>query len=119
MNTKIGLYFQLEMDDPKDTFSLMKLALNRLEQLENEGVEIEHLELRLHESPFPHTKMQAYIKLDGSGRTFIDSEISSRWDDAFTTTFDRIQDQFRSLNPRVTSKPLREAQTFNLVSMAH
>lgn len=119
MNTKIGLYFQLEMNDPKDTFALMKLAVNRLEQLENEGVDVEHLELRLSESSSLQIKKQVYIKLDGSGRTFIDSETSSRWDDAFITAFDRIEDQFRSLNPRVMRQPLREFQIFNAMNVVH
>lgn len=96
MKNKMGIYFQLEMNDPKDTFSLMKLAVNRLEQLQDEGIKIEYLELRLHKSPFHQTKKQAYIKLDGNGSTFIDSGTSSRWDDAFITTFDRIHDQLRN-----------------------
>lgn len=118
MSTKIGLYFQLEMNDPRDTFPLMKLALKRLEKLENEGVNVEYLELRLTESHQGPTNKQASIKLDGDGRTFIDSEVSTHWDDAFTVTFDRIQNQFSSLKPQIKQKALEKLQDFNVVRVA-
>lgn len=91
MCTKFGLYFQMEVGDPKSSLSLIELALDRLKGLEQKKMDIEYFEVRLARlGTLPQNK-QVSIKLDGQGHTFIDSEVSSRWDDAFLNAFDKIQ----------------------------
>lgn len=118
MSTKIGLYFQLEMQDSKDTFTLIKMALNRLEKLKDEGVAVEYLELRLTDSQYGKFKKQAFVKLDGNGRTVIDSETSTRWQDAFSIPFDRIGEQFRSLNTDLPKVTRDQFQAYNAINVA-
>ncbi|GAA4312448.1 hypothetical protein [Compostibacter hankyongensis] len=96
MQEKIGLYFQLEIEDPRASLSLVKLALDRLSQLKKGDMQVEYFELRLHRIAGRQKDKQAYIKLDGEGHTYIDLDTSSRWDDAFMNAFDRIRDRFRS-----------------------
>jgi hypothetical protein len=92
MNTKIGLYFQVEIGDPIASLSLINLALQRLEQLGKRNVPVEYFELRLNGTgPNKH----AYVKMDGGGKTCTDSGTSSRWDDAFLNAFDKVRDQLQ------------------------
>jgi hypothetical protein len=93
MCNTLGLYFQMEVGDPKSSLSLIELALDRLKALEQKKMEFEYFELRLSKLGDAPQNKQVSIKLDGEGHTFIDSETSSRWDDAFLNAFDRIQDQ--------------------------
>lgn len=93
---KIGLYFQLESQDHGESLSMARMALNRLAQLEDEGVALHYFEMRYKDLVDSQRPKQIYIKLDGDERTFIEYEASSRWDEAFIKAFDRIHDQLRS-----------------------
>lgn len=106
-NKKTGMYFQLEMNDPSDHFSLAKLAVKKLHQFEGAGMHVEYLELRFDESPLDSSEKKAYIKIDCRGRTFIFSESYSRWYDVLTAAFDHVQDYCRS---EETSTELRYQQ---------
>lgn len=106
MKGKIGLYFQLETVDRGTSLSMVRLALDRLEQLERNHVDVEYFELRLSQNG---KHKHAQIKLDGQGHTFIHSGTAFRWDEAFTDTFDLIQDQFKVPNdPVLTENPLQK-----------
>ncbi len=96
MKKKIGLYFQLEAKDNKESLSIVKQALNRLNQLEDEGVDVQYFELRVNKFNGLSDTNVVSMKLDGNGRTFIESESGYRWDDAFINAFDRIHDHTRT-----------------------
>lgn len=95
MNSKIGLYFQVEAADRTASLSLINLALQRLEQLEKKKVQVEYFELRLNKEGREGSDKHAYVKVDGAGKTCIDSGTSSRWDDAFMSAFDKVRDQLQ------------------------
>lgn len=95
MKRKMGMYFQLEADDNKESLSIVKQALNRLGQLEDEGVEVQYFELRVKKSKELQGANLVSMKLDGNGSTFIENESAYRWDEAFVNAFDKIHDQLR------------------------
>lgn len=100
MRPKIGLYFQLEVDNPKTSLSLVKQAIHQLEQLEKRNLEVEYFELRMRELNEIHRGKQAYIKLDGEGNTFIDSGKSITWDGAFMNAFEKVEGKFVAAGSR-------------------
>lgn len=98
MKKKIGMYFQLEADNNKDSLSVVKQVLSRLGQLEDEGVDVQYFELRV-------KKMQGQqnlvsMKLDGNGDTFIESETAYHRNEALNNGFDKIYDQLGIKNER-------------------
>jgi hypothetical protein len=98
MKNKIGLYFQLETEDPRDSYSAVKQTLSRLEQLEEEGLNVQYFELRLKKLKGLQKAKGVFMKLDGEGGTFIENEASSQWSQAFDDAFERIHHNLRSLN---------------------
>ncbi|HVB04353.1 MAG TPA: hypothetical protein VNE41_11610 [Chitinophagaceae bacterium] len=99
MNSNITLNFHLEMASQDIAISLMRLAIGNLEILEKSGIEVEYFELRL--QPMEQGKKKVYIKIDGDNRTFIETDISFRWDSAFLAAFERILEQFVQSEKRV------------------
>lgn len=93
MQSKIGLYFQLEANDQITSLSLVKQAINGLEQLEKKNMDVEYFELRIRELDEIEGDKQAYIKLDGEGNTFIDSGKSVTWDGAFKNAFEKVAEK--------------------------
>lgn len=98
MKNKIGLYFQLETDNPQDSYSAVKQTLNRLEQLEEEGLNVQYFELRLKKLKGLQKAEGVFMKLDGEGGTFIENESSPRWALAFDNAFERIHHNLKNLN---------------------
>lgn len=98
MKNKIGLYFQLETDDPRDSYSAVKQTLYCLEQLEEEGLNVQYFELRLKKLKGLQKSEGVFMKLDGEGGTFIANEASSQWNQAFDDAFARIRHSLRDLN---------------------
>lgn len=98
MKNKIGLYFQLETDDPRDSYSAVKQTLHCLEQLEDEGLNVQYFELRLKKLKGLQKAEGVFMKLDGEGGTFIENEASSNWNLAFDNAFDRIHHNLKNLS---------------------
>lgn len=95
MNAKIGLYFQLEIPDPSVSLSMVRLALNKLEQLGKNNINVEYFELRVTDTGPMRNSKHVYMKLDGHGHTYISSCASHDWKDAFMDTFAVIDKQLR------------------------
>jgi hypothetical protein len=95
MNTKMGLYFQLEITDPSVSLSIVRLALNKLEQLGKDKVNVEYFELRVTDSGQAKNSKHVYMKLDGQGHTYISSCASHEWKKAFMDTFAVIDKQLQ------------------------
>lgn len=96
MENKLILNVHLEVGDQKKIISLMGLVLKKLKQLEVSGIKVEYFELRLRRLSQLNRNKEAYMKIDADNRTFTDSEISSRWDDAILTPCDRLRQRFLS-----------------------
>ncbi|MGH2644637.1 MAG: hypothetical protein ACRDE2_11855 [Chitinophagaceae bacterium] len=98
MKNKIGLYFQLETDDPRESYSAVKQTLSCLEQLEAEGLTVQYFELRLKKLKGIQKTAGVFMKLDGEGGTFIENEVSPGWSQAFESAFGRIHNNLRNLS---------------------
>jgi hypothetical protein len=98
MKKKIGMYFQLETDDKKESLSMVKQALNRLDQLEDEGVDVQYFELRVKKPNKLQNPNFVSMKLDGNGSTFIENESAFHWEEAFMNGFDKIHNQLKIRN---------------------
>lgn len=96
MENKLILNLRLELGDQKKIFSLMGVVLRKLKQLEGSGIKVEYFELRLHQLTQLSRNKEAYMKIDANNRTYTDSEVSSRWDDAIMNTCERLQQRFLS-----------------------
>lgn len=98
MKNKMGLYFQLETGNPKDSLSVVKQALKRLDQLDGEGMDVQYFELRIKKPEELKGSNELFMKLDGEGRTFIENETSKSWNEAFLRAFDKIHHELRQIN---------------------
>lgn len=94
MDNKLILNLRMEVGDPKMNISLMALVLRKLRQLREAGIEVEYFELRLQMVDQKAKQKAAYIKIDANDRTFIDSEVSSRWDKAILNPYERLKGRF-------------------------
>lgn len=105
MENKLILNLRLEVGDQKKIISLMGLVLKKLTQLEVSGIRVEYFELRLHRLSQMTRNKEAYMKIDANNRTFTDTEISSRWDDAILTPCDRLKQRFLSCGKEWMATP--------------
>lgn len=94
MENRLILNLRLEVGDQKKIISLMGLVMKKLKQLEVSGIKVEYFELRLHRLSQMNRNKEAYMKIDANDRTYTDTEISSRWDDAILSPCDRIRQRF-------------------------
>jgi len=96
MENKLILNLRLEVGDQRKIMSLTGLVLKKLKQLEVSGIRVEYFELRLRRLGQRSRDKEAYMKIDANDRTFTDTEISSRWDDAILSPCDRLKQRFLS-----------------------
>ena len=96
MENKLILNLRLEVGDHRKIISLTGLILKKLKQLDVSGIKVEYFELRLRRLGQHTRDKEAYMKIDANDRTFTDTEISSRWDDAILTPCDRLKQRFLS-----------------------
>lgn len=94
MENKLILNLRLEVEDQKKILSLMGLVLRKLKQLEFSDIKVEYFELRLHRLSQLSRNKEAYMKIDANNRTFTDSEISSKWDEAIMNPCERLRQRF-------------------------
>lgn len=97
----MGLYFQLEIPDPSVSLSIVRLALNRLEQLGRNKVNVEYFEMRVTDSGQARNGKHVYMKLDGQGHTYISSCAAHEWKEAFIETFAVIDKQLQVPDARM------------------
>jgi hypothetical protein len=93
--------FHIALEDQQAALSLMRLALSKLEQLEEAGIEVEYFELRSQLLSQPQKNKRIYIKVDSYNESFMDAEVSAGWKDAFLRTFEKIYSRFVPSHPIV------------------
>ena len=94
MENIIALNFHLDIENSSLSLSLMREALDRLEELEEAGIPVEFFELRAGNPKPGQSRKKIYIKIDSSTRTFTDTESAPEWLEAFDKVFDRVFDRF-------------------------
>jgi hypothetical protein len=93
MKNSIGLYFQLEIKEGKQALSLVRQSLKKIEQLEDAGISVEYLELRAKEFPHYGSDKEIWLKIDSNKGTYIASETSDNWDDAFKNPLRTVEER--------------------------
>lgn len=114
MDKKITLTFRLDIDNPDSYFSLLRLVLKRVEQLEEQGIPVEFMELRMFPSPGSSRIKEAHIKIDSPDCTVNESSRSFRWDDAFLSVFEKVCQFFFKHDPGLTDYCTESAGEFAL-----
>lgn len=93
MKSLSGLYFQVEIKDNDQIFSLIKQSLKHIEQLESVGIQINYLQLRANELTDPRADKEIWIKIDSDKGTYIGSDASLEWSQAFTNTMKAVKEK--------------------------
>lgn len=93
MKNSIGLYFQLEIKESKQALSLVRQSLKKIEQLEGAGISVKYLELRAKEFPYRSFRKEVCLKIDSDKGTYIASDISFHWDEAFLHTLKEVEER--------------------------
>lgn len=93
MTSLSGLYFHVEIKDNDQIFSLVKQSLEHIEQLESAGIQVMYLQLRAKELPDPRADKEVWIKIDSDKGTYIASDTSLEWNQAFTNTLKAVEEK--------------------------
>jgi hypothetical protein len=93
MKSTIGLYFQLEIKEDNQAFSLIRQSLKKIEQLEDAGIPIKYLELRAKELPDSGADKEIWLKIDSDKGTYIGSDAAIEWERAFTDTVKNVEER--------------------------
>jgi len=93
MKSTIGLYFQLEIKEDNQAFSLIRQSLKKIEQLEDAGIPVKYLELRAKELPDSGADKEIWLKIDSDKGTYIGSDAAIEWERAFTDTVKNVEER--------------------------
>ena len=93
MKNTIGLYFQLETNEGKQAFTMIRESLKKIEQLEDAGISVKYLELRAKELPGSDPDKKIWLKIDSDKMTYIGSDCAFEWEQAFIETFKDVEER--------------------------
>jgi hypothetical protein len=93
MKSLSGLYFHLEIKDNDQVLSLVRQSLEHIEQLETAGIHIKYMQLRANELPSLCSNKEIWIKIDSDKGTYIASNASVEWTQAFTNTLKAVEEK--------------------------
>lgn len=93
MKNSIGLYFQLEIKEGNQALSLVRQSLKKIERLEDAGISVKYLELRAKEFPHHSPDKEIWLKIDSDKGTYIASETSDNWEEAFKNSFKMVEER--------------------------
>lgn len=93
MKSLSGLYFHVEIKDNDQIFSLVKQSLEHIEQLESAGIQVMYLQLRAKELADPRADKEVWIKIDSDKGTYIASDTSLEWNQAFNNTLKAVEEK--------------------------
>lgn len=93
MKNSLGLYFQLEVQERNQAFSLVRQSLKKIEQMEDAGIQVEYLQLRARELSGLRADKEIWLKIDSDKGTYIASGKSMEWNQALSNTVKNVEER--------------------------